>query len=1251
MNLAILITTNHMGNEILDLSKEGNLGIGNDEAFASLGYDANLALSFCHGFNLQLEGSVLAKAGISAHITDYVKAILEIEAGVEAGLQMAAQFSPKILDELGLIVSFQVYLKAYIRARLELSLTLDKILKNVKRKSNDLQYKIFKEFVDQVEVAAGVEGNAQIALTASAEVICRARLFEEEGKKAGFDFRANAEAAFLYGAGVDFFAKARFKDVNGFFRSSKNHLLQEIKDNITPDELDEDVTNFIFNAWSLALDLIIDASIAGISEKRDLTFASVKDFSIDFIFEEILEAYTRFLDHMINKIVDWVEKNVDAFIDQIEEVLFTIENTINKITSIASLHDVALIVEDIIAILEEIKFDEVDVIKEVGTHLFVIGYLIDPDHKDLWKKLPLYAKKRYHLATGKNIQLLKNNGEAYLYLEKSCFTQFLTNNIGTTGSKIEVFLDKVHQNGLTIGNFIELILDKDDAQSQKKILNILFTFLETTFDTYVVTPVQSSIQPIFSRSRLGEDYYNLVFENTLSSFPKLFIPMLKSVFVEGGDKTKIEQLTFLANRFLLGFAAKNISFMSNELMNYATDNITHTINTCENSVKNGKFDFMAKRFFKAFEDKISDITPLPVDVKIPARLKEDLIDVTEEFILNILDVAKMSMGRQTWTEDRIDIITSAIENMIADPDDHKLDFTSLTTQEVEQKINELMECDFLPDVSKRYLEDLSEVLMIIGWEQFKAFLLYMPVHTAWYIIQILKVLLVNVIREILDAIKKLVDTAYELVKKIIEELEELINELINEIEQAIEDLKEIISNLYNETKKAIEAFFDSLLGDLDFSDLDWLDRFIDWVVFWDGNDEDKARNVIKELKKQTLSKLNKTSFENDILNLSKEDGFDFQTIPNWIEDNVLTSDIKQKLGRAKFKTSNAVQVKWMDANDKVFTISNNLRETSWRYTARTNQLENSRSRKSALQLKKTIYDKRYEELEKLKDSRIKINSPLSVDANRDDFPIYDKYVYLEIDFDKLDVKSIIKNQYEIKSEDLVNVDREISTNEVISTMKNTIDRDTASLLQLKILLNGQELDLEEFLIDRHKLSIHISKTHLKQGSNDITVFVMTPSSHKEHEYIEHIQFFCDLSSKKYPSNAVYIDRKKTIINSKGDDHEDALHVDTADKEIVAITNNTEDEVRLEGWRLSDAAGHEYIFKTNDRIKPGGTHHVYVGRTRSNSDSWKGYYGNRMIALLNNRGEFLKLEDTTGKVISSMYTGFPKSNAHIKFLKN
>ncbi|MEL6562710.1 MAG: lamin tail domain-containing protein, partial [Bacteroidota bacterium] len=833
------------------------------------------------------------------------------------------------------------------------------------------------------------------------------------------------------------------------------------------------------------------------------------------------------------------------------------------------------------------------------------------------------------------------------FLRASCFDDFVIQNTGDTGKVLLDILDNLDEGVLPFSEFMTVIFDEETSglETQQKMFHIIFTLLENTFDEYVVNTFQENVQSLFNASDSGMAYYDVVLKDTINSFTPIFLPAIKANYINDGNKPTISgsDLAYLSNRFLLVFLAKNVSFMSSEFMSISARNMTSSLKDYRRIVDGNGFNDIAGRFFDAMEDDLNKMLPIPKGATIPMEMKSDLIQATVKFLNDTINVAEIAMGESTWTESRINTLSMAIEKMVANPDENSFDFSSLNANEVKNIINNLQDCDFKPQEDES--GKLSTVLQEIGELQFKALLRDMPGYTAEYVVKIAEILLVAGIREILDFLEDIIEKASEKLKK---EIDDLIK-LLEEIEKQAQELEKF----YNEVRKSVESFFDDLIDDVENLQLEGWEKFregllefVDFLIFFADIDtyKENAKQVIERTRRQALNNLDNDAFEQLHLNAKnpnipkviyamKNIEDDVITFRNKIFTDAIIDDLNQQV-KPQDKASFLAEI---DAKLEIETDINSedgqkittkgLLELKFKFnTIRRKEndedgihsISSNEDNLAQLQAEKAKIENRKDDSSKtLKESSIKIHSPVPINLIEekgsnsvetlkfDNLPIFNKYVYLDIDFDKVPIRSIMEHQFQFNLKKMVDYNNVISSRNQKLHAKNHLDNNDGiiSLLQVKIILNGHELDLKDFKRERNRLTAHVDESFLLHGNNSLLVLVIPTSLYKEDEFIHHINFFCDLSSKNRPSNGIYIDPEKTVINSQGNDHLDANSTDMSDKEQVAITNNTNKDIVLGGWKLSDAKGHAYEFDDDFTIRSGETVSVIVGESSLKSKSW------------------------------------------------
>lgn len=1253
-----------MGN-LVDLSKDGQFHAANDNAYASLGYNAELGLDLCNGIDLQLQGEAFASAGLSYHFANLVKASLDVQAGVEAGVRVAGQLSPDIMEEIGLTLSVQAYLKAYVRARLELKLTLQEILDKAILEQDSFQYKIFESFINQLEVGAGIEANAQVALTAKAHIICQARLFEKNGKKPGFDFGVDAEAAFLFGAGFNLFAMARFDDIDRFLAETIQHIIDELNDSLK-DKLDPDnrVHQFAMSMLGASLKLVLDAGADTISKKRDNAFETLVPLLGELVLDEVNDLLEDLLEDQFKKVDLWLAAQTNLSDEDYNHIANTLGKIIKHVEEAKELKDIFSVINELVILLENINYDRVDDIISTLTHLQLCAYLFDTQNRSFWKNLPAYASTSYQEVTGNSITVLSNNQEVYLYLESSCLTQFITSHTGEAGKIIKDILQALNARGYTISQLIQLLTSHNTAALKKDMLVLSLEMVSDIYEKYILKTFDDFIAPLLSQTTLGQNYYNDVIKNALYSSHMLFSPLLIKVITQNKKADKAA-LDYLSKQFLLALVSKNISFFAKELLNYGVDSMESGIDSFEQKIKRGEVDIAMRRFFNLCEDFIQNAIPFVDTVNIPNGMENDIIDETEDMLLKTMHVSKKALGRNTWSNHRINTLTDSLERMIAGPDSGMFDFEFLkATQDIEALIKEVTDCSFLPDITKYELGELTNVMSDIAIAQLKFSLSEMPKITGEYIAKILEIVLYRLINEILDAVADAYDDFKEWLNDKIEELEESIKNLKKIIEDLAADIEEKIDELFDNLESEIEKYFSDLAAHLDIDDLGWLgllEAIWDFVTLnWnEPSDETKARNVLEELKNQAIKNLNDPTTKAQIISRLKSGNVTESTVSDFINSSIISSDITSKIDKISFKKdSQGNDIKRevaFNLFESIFDKSNELKSSAFSFEVRSNQLLRVESDLNMNKNTLSYLERKDAHFNDLQNANIKINSPLPVDVKTQDAPIYGNYLYIEVDFDRLRIKDVINSQLEFEPDNLVNINNDISASEFIRKLKwNMDDLKKTPPLYVSILINGNNIDLKQCTVTNDNiLRAHIHKDLLKNGMNSFSLAILTDESRKDLQFKKTITFMRQSYRGKknlIPTNSLFINLEKSVINTPGNDHEDARSTNLSEKEVIYITNLHPEAFDINGYTLTDAAGHSYTFSERVPLKPKSDVPVFVGNTLNNKYSWIARYHGIPIAILNNKGEFLKLTAPDGRVVSHVYTGTPSTNPHITFIK-
>ena len=1279
-----------MSNQLVDLSKNDQIKANNDLAYAQLGYNFDLGVQFCHGFNLSLEADVLASAGVSTNIGEYMKAVLDIEAGIEAGIQIAAQMSPDATRDIGLILAVKAYIKAYIRARLELGLSMEAIISRVDTQvSSPVVMDVFTLFVNQIELAIGAEANAQVGFTALAEVVCKGTLVERDGQKPGFDMQVAAEAAFFYGTGVDLFGKLRFTDINGFYYGAVDIIFDHITEQaVANNPSKEDEIELAMDIAKVSVGLIIVCASKTLVEKRALSMSVFLDVLVSKLIEDFLHAYEKALKEALDELNDFIESKLDIDEEQVklldtlsQDVLALIEAA----TTAKDFADTLVVMAKIIKVMQTIQYPSVEYLTQLITYTQLIVYLsASEDDKPDFATPDAVILEEYKRVTDKTITTLDNN-KAYLYLEKGDFADFLLSKLGKPGAVTKTILNVIHDSGRTLTEGLKLLFkdrSKDKAsKSDNELLLFGFDVFETLLTDHVVPTINNAVKAHIDKDSIGEDYYNIVFVDTVKGLPNVLIPTLKLLLV---DETKVknppeqpprsdgktpkklttkqkqEMIEQMLNLYLVSFLAKNINFVTQVFLEHSAQAADTNLTAAINNIRDRNFDFMAHGFIDAIEDKINELVPFDGTLNLQDDVQNELVKETRYFLLDVFRVARSALGTQTWTEQRIERLGDNIELLLTQPAGASFDFGAIDLNENKlERMEQLMTCSFIDGGIHDVLKEMVPLLGEIGAIQFKAFLMSIPARAALYFIQLVYILLLKPLAELAQAVWDAIVKAAERVQEALDYIADKLKEAGDALIELGNDLIASVNLAMELARQAILAFFQDLKNKLNKDILDWLNDIADWLLsglsFFGVNIE-TAEEAITGMQQKALDNLadyQAQSLRNWVEYRSNTTPLTANEISDLLQSRIFTPALRSEVSKVKTTDDTSIDSRWRTHDDALKTELNKLagigveiKDNNWVKTFYEKE-------QTTIEQKQRTNTRYQFFLEQLARSNIKINSPLAVDASIDQYPMHGHYVYVEIDFDFLDIRQVLKSQIPVKLSSLIEQVQKPGPNFTPPNYSEWLERsyrlEEHSPIQIYALLNGKPLPLSEFTFDGNRISAHLNQTWLKEGENQLCLMVVPPSNYEALTVKKYVNFYSSKKYRKFPSNSVYINQQKSVFNAPGNDHTRARDVDLNNKEVVVISNASDVEVDIGGWTIEDAYGHKYTFVSKRIIRPKQDYRLFIGKVPGRKYNWVAEYNGRVIALLNNKGEFLKLTDTKGKVVSHIYTGSPSTNKHITFL--
>ncbi len=203
----------------------GGLSVLRADFGVDVGGTVEGSLSFCHGVDISVGGNLSASA--QAAVSVFVAAAAEVQAFAAAGAQVKVRFSPNLFDEFGVVVDAGAFAEASVAGRLSIGLDIGQILQLAEsRLPNGLAIDLFRAFMDELNVRAGIWGRASFSAMARGHLEIYGSLKSDE--TSGFVFEAGGSVGLKGGTGWDLFAVAELRDPRRFYGRATQLIVDEV---------------------------------------------------------------------------------------------------------------------------------------------------------------------------------------------------------------------------------------------------------------------------------------------------------------------------------------------------------------------------------------------------------------------------------------------------------------------------------------------------------------------------------------------------------------------------------------------------------------------------------------------------------------------------------------------------------------------------------------------------------------------------------------------------------------------------------------------------------------------------------------------------------------------------------------------------------------------------------------------------------------------------------------------------------------
>lgn len=187
----------------------------------TLGVDA----SVCHGIDLGAD--IAAAAEANAHLRLVViGARANVGVQASAGVRGRLTVKPNIFDEFGLTARIEAAAEIAARARLEIALEADYVAERAAEQLDGLAVDLFLAFLRELRVGGGIAGKVAYSAMARARIEAAGRLGDDDD--AGFTIGGGYAVGLEGGYGLEYFMRIGFENPRRFFTTSVDLIVDEI---------------------------------------------------------------------------------------------------------------------------------------------------------------------------------------------------------------------------------------------------------------------------------------------------------------------------------------------------------------------------------------------------------------------------------------------------------------------------------------------------------------------------------------------------------------------------------------------------------------------------------------------------------------------------------------------------------------------------------------------------------------------------------------------------------------------------------------------------------------------------------------------------------------------------------------------------------------------------------------------------------------------------------------------------------------
>lgn len=1239
-----------MAGDLIDLSADGSAGPHGDRAFAEVGYNAGLQIGadFCHGIRLSLAAEANGNASAGAEIARFLEAIITLEAGAKVRAELVAQISGDLTDTFGLTAMFAAEARAYVRASLALDVRLGELLDD--SRLMPLERRLLDRLLEQMVLRAGIQATAEIAAAAHGTLVCRMEMGGRGRPPAGFDINVSGGAGFLYGTSCDFYFMGRIASLPDYFRDIRDDILTELLGG-TPDPL-------VHAGLKMITDVVID-TMDDDTGSIDAMSDSLRGLLHELSRNGVAAGYDIALRNALQEIAADLQTAGDP------DALARLQTLSTSALAAATTEDALQFLANVTEFTIEEDLPQAPGLTKLSVHAHALWKMTDPESAYFDEVVPLHVRMAMHDVNVSGDHL-KTRADAALLLAGPEVQSDLKDLLHPIpgGDTLIAILQTAAAQGISPADLFLMLTPDADHETRMRLAGLAVAVLQQLLEHEIEPALEDATNQAVANGDMPPELADAIMEMVVAG-RRVFLTGLLNA--QGpGAKQELQTLAEHAQQILSRIFMRQVALLGASVTNRAARRFAAQMDRMIDRIETGESDLI-RRMATLTLQGLSNA--LPVDLT-GRGAEAELAEVLESFAIGAFGAGRRAFGPTTWSEQRLDDIAEGIVALITGAEGETLDYRLKTREELDRELLGLRECSFLPQINRHAADKLIRVQREIGTAQFRLIAQDMPPLVSALVQDVTRIIVTTAIQAALEGVQDVIDAAAARVQSALEEAKGLLSRSAAELEAAAEEIRAAMEALATELDAYITALIDEIEARLKVDELDDLIAFLGnlWDRLFGTTDEEKARQALSDIKDRAKARLKVPAggglppaleaLQAEILTIGQtSEVTNFATI----RAAILPDNDLEVLRKIPIHT---------DVTNGILSPLDLGKATKDAVQRRISQLqefemarESANNRRKRAQDLIKVHSRFLDRLERQRDLRglsraaqgIRFTSPAAVDPDQARLPVFGDWVYVEIDMGDLD-PAHLKTDKRIRFDAVIGHDPAnvglIRQDAARKARRGDFDTLPNPLIDMRLFLNGKELDASGLRQNGTFLGGYLSSDLLRTGQNDLLLTFSTASADTP-AIVRHVTFWSAPNSEVPPSDGIQIDRDRSVINTKGNDHSDAVRTDTEDRETVVINNTTEGTpIELQGHTLSDAYGHTYTFAEREKLHAGSAVTVTVGAAGPEiAHNWLSNVSGPPRAILNNEGECLLLRGPDGTIVSQAFTGNPAANRWVNVLSS